>query len=75
MHTLLIEDDPATSKSSALMLGHANLNVYATALGEEGIGFAKLYDYDSIILDLGLPKINGYDVLRQLWDVRMDTSI
>ena len=48
----LVEDDPTTSKSIEMMLTHANLNVYATDLGEEGIDLAKLYDYDLILLDL-----------------------
>ena len=65
MRILLIEDDPATSKSIELMQGHANFNVYTTDLGEEGIDLAKLYDYDLILLDLVLPDINGHDVLRQ----------
>ena len=44
MRILLIEDDPATSKSFELMLGHANFYAYTTDLGEEGIDLAKLYD-------------------------------
>ena len=75
MHVLLIEDDPVTSRSIALMLGHANFNVYTTDLGEEGIDLAKLYDYDLILLDLVLPDINGHDVLRQLCVARIDTPI
>ena len=75
MRILLIEDDPATSKSIELMLGHANFNVYTTDLGEEGIDLAKLYDYDLILLDLVLPYINGHDVLRQLRVARIDTPI
>ena len=66
MRILLVEDDPTTSKSIELMLTHANLNVYATDLGEEGIDLAKLYDYDLILLDLNLPDIHGHEVLRQL---------
>jgi two-component system cell cycle response regulator CtrA len=75
IHLLLIEDDPATSKSSALMLGHANFNVDAMDLGEAGLDLANLYDYNSILLDLGLPNINGNGVLRQFWVWRMETSI
>ena len=75
MRILLIEDDPATSKSIELMLGHANFNVYTTDLVEEGIDLAKLYDYDLILLDLVLPDINGHDVLRQLRVARIDTTI
>jgi two-component system cell cycle response regulator CtrA len=75
MRILLVEDDPTTSKSIELMLSNANLNVYATDLGEEGIDLAKLYDYDLILLDLNLPDMNGHDVLRHLRRARVDTPI
>lgn len=75
MRVLLVEDDPATSKSIEMMLTHANLNVYATDLGEEGIDLAKLYDYDLILLDLNLPDMSGHEVLRQLRLARVDTPI
>ena len=75
MRVLLVEDDPTTSKSIELMLTHANLNVYATDLGEEGIDLAKLYDYDLIPLDLNLPDMNGHGVLRQLRLSRIETPI
>ncbi|GGL87976.1 response regulator transcription factor CtrA [Pseudooceanicola nanhaiensis] len=75
MRVLLVEDDPTTSKSIELMLTHANLNVYTTDMGEEGIDLAKLYDYDLILLDLGLPDMNGHDVLRQLRLAKIETPI
>lgn len=75
MRVLLVEDDPTTSKRIELMLTHANLNVYSTDLGEEGIDLAKLYDYDLILLDLNLPDMNGHEVLRQLRHARIDTPI
>jgi two-component system cell cycle response regulator CtrA len=75
MRVLLVENDPTTSRSIELMLTHANLNVYATDLGEEGIDLAKLYDYDLILLDLDLPDMNGHDVLRQLRVSRIETPI
>tara|TARA_R110002096_G_scaffold92853_9_gene209590 strand:+ start:2008 stop:2721 length:714 start_codon:yes stop_codon:yes gene_type:complete len=75
MRILLVEDDPTTSRSIELMLTHANLNVFCTDLGEEGIDLAKLYDYDLILLDLNLPDMSGHDVLRQLRLARIETPI
>lgn len=75
MRVLLVEDDPATSRSIELMLTHANLNVYCTDLGEDGIDLAKLYDYDLILLDLNLPDMSGHEVLRQLRLARIETPI
>ncbi|WP_113910890.1 response regulator transcription factor CtrA [Roseovarius dicentrarchi] len=75
MRILLVEDDPTTSKSIELMLTHANLNVYTTEFGEEGIDLAKLYDYDLILLDIGLPDMTGHDVLRQLRLAKIETPI
>lgn len=75
MRVLLIEDDQSTSRSIELMLVKANLNVYATDLGEEGIELAKLYDYDLILLDLNLPDMTGYDVLKALRVAKIQTPI
>jgi two-component system cell cycle response regulator CtrA len=66
MRVLLIEDDPATARSIELMLRSERFNVYTTDLGEEGIDLGKIYDYDIILLDLNLPDMSGFDVLRRL---------
>ncbi|MEJ6388427.1 response regulator transcription factor CtrA [Gymnodinialimonas ulvae] len=75
MRVLLVEDDPTTSRSIEMMLKHANLNVYSTDLGEEGMDLAKLYDYDIILLDLNLPDVSGHEVLRHLRTARVETPI
>ena len=66
MRVLLVEDDSATAQSIELMLKSENFNVYTTDLGEEGVDLGKLYDYDIILLDLNLPDMSGYEVLRSL---------
>src|SRR5436309_3380426 len=66
MRVLLIEDDRTIAQSIELMLESENFNVYTTDLGEEGIDLGKLYDYDIILLDLNLPDISGFEVLRSL---------
>jgi two-component system cell cycle response regulator CtrA len=66
MRILLIEDDSGTALSIELMLKSESFNVYTTDLGEEGIDLGKIYDYDIIILDLNLPDMWGFEVLRSL---------
>jgi two-component system, cell cycle response regulator CtrA len=75
MRVLLIEDDSATAQSIELMLKSESFNVYTTDLGEEGIDLGKIYDYDIIILDLNLPDIPGFDVLRGLRVSKVRTPI
>jgi two-component system, cell cycle response regulator CtrA len=66
MRILLIEDDSAMAQSIELMLKSESFNVYTTDLGEEGIDLGKIYDYDIILLDLNLPDMSGFEVLRSL---------
>jgi len=75
MRVLLIEDDSATTRSVKLMLESAKFSIYTTDLGEEGIDLGKLYDYDIILLDLNLPDMSGYEVLRKLRLAKIKTPI
>jgi len=75
MRVLLIEDDTAMSKSIEAMLNAEGLNLYSTDLGEEGLDLGKLYDYDIILLDLNLPDMHGYDVLKKLRLSKVSTPI
>jgi two-component system cell cycle response regulator CtrA len=42
-------------------------------LGEDGLEIGKLYDYDLIVLDILLPDIDGYEVLRRLRSAKVET--
>jgi two-component system, cell cycle response regulator CtrA len=75
MRVLLIEDDSATAQSIELMLKSESFNFYTTDLGEEGVDLGKLYDYDIILLDLNLPDMSGYEVLRMLRVSKVKTLI
>jgi two-component system cell cycle response regulator CtrA len=75
MRVLLVEDDSATAQSIELMLKSESFNVYTTDLGEEGTDLGKLYDYDIILLDLNLPDMSGYEVLRTLRISKVQTPI
>src|SRR3954447_7896303 len=75
MRVLLIEDDNSTARSIELMLKSDGFNVFTTDLGAEGVDLGKLYDYDIILLDLNLPDMSGYDVLRSLRVSKIRTPI
>jgi two-component system cell cycle response regulator CtrA len=72
---LLVEDDAMTAKSIELMLKSEGMVVDTTALGEDGLEIGKLYDYDIILLDLVLPDMDGYEVLRRWRSARIGTPV
>jgi two-component system cell cycle response regulator CtrA len=75
MRVLVVEDDSATAKSIELMLKSEGFICDTTSLGEDGLEIGKLYDYDIIILDLMLPDMDGYEVLKRLRAARIKTPI
>ncbi|HEY0837258.1 MAG TPA: response regulator transcription factor [Azospirillum sp.] len=75
MRVLLVEDDTSVAKSIELMLQSEGYIVDSTDMGEDGLEIGKLYDYDIIILDLMLPDIEGFEVLRRLRAARVTTPI
>ncbi len=75
MRVLLIEDEPSTAKAIELMLAAEGFNTYTTDLGEEGLDLGRLYDYDIILLDLNLPDMHGYDVLKKLRVAKVQTPV
>jgi len=75
MRVLLVEDDVQTAASIKMMLINESFICDTTDLGEDGLEIGKLYDYDIILLDLMLPDIDGYEVLRRLRAARVRTPI
>jgi two-component system cell cycle response regulator CtrA len=75
MRVLLVEDDPATAKSIELMLKQEGFVCDVSDLGEDGLEIGKLYDYDIILLDLMLPDMDGYEVLRRFRSAKVKTPI
>lgn len=75
MRVLLVEDDSSVAKNIELMLKGEGYVIDVTDLGEDGLDLGKVYDYDIIILDLMLPDMDGYDVLKQFRASKVDTPI
>ena len=66
MRILLVEDDPALADTVASYLRGAGFSVDCMATGREALTESAVIDYDAIVLDLGLPDIDGMEVARQL---------
>src|SRR3954468_4785467 len=75
MRILVVEDDSAVSHSIALMLRSDAVIIDMTDLGEDAIELAKYSDYGLILLDLNLPDLSGYEVLRALRVARVNTPV
>jgi two-component system cell cycle response regulator CtrA len=75
MRVLLIEDDGAMAALATDVLRAHDFIVDSTDLGEDGLQIGKRYEYDIIILDLTLPDVDGYEVLRRLRAAHVRTPV
>jgi two-component system cell cycle response regulator CtrA len=75
MRVLLIEDDPVSARLIEGVLRSENMTFERSGEGEEGLELAKLYDFDIIILDLRLPDMDGYEVMRRLRAAKIQTPV
>ena len=75
MRVLLIEDDLTAARAIAMMLRAAGAVVEHSASGEDSVELTKHYDYDIVLLDLMLPDIEGYEVVRRMRIARNETPI
>ena len=75
MRVLMIEDDKSYAKSIQLALKVEGLEVEVAEGGEDGVDLGSVYEYSAILLDLGLPDINGHEVLRDLRDKKVQSPV
>ena len=75
MRVLLVEDDLTASRGIALMLRGQGAIVDETDTGEEALELVKHYDYDIVVLDLILPDMEGYEVVRRMRGGRVETPV
>lgn len=66
MKVLLVEDEPDLLRSLAQALREEGYAVDTAAEGEDGLFKADSWEYDAIVLDIMLPKIDGWQVLQRL---------
>jgi DNA-binding response OmpR family regulator len=75
MRVLQVEDDPTTAQSVEQMLKSEGYECHTTARGEEAVHLAQKTPYDVILLDVMLPDIDGYEVLKRLQDWAIGTPV
>jgi two-component system, cell cycle response regulator CtrA len=75
MRVLLVEDDATAARGIALMLKSGGAVVDTADTGEEGLELVRHYDYDIVVLDLMLPDIEGYDVVRRMRASRIEVPV
>ena len=66
MRILIVEDDPQLQEQLAKVLREQDYVVDTASDGEEGLYFAQEYPIDIAIIDLGLPKLDGVELIRQV---------
>ena len=75
MRVLLVEDDVNAARGIALALKSGGVVVDITDTGEEALELVRHYDYDILVLDLMLPDMEGYEVVRRMRAARMETPV
>lgn len=75
MRVLQVEDDVSTAQAVTMTLQAKGFSCDTAELGEEAIALATQNHYDLILLDIMLPDIDGYEVLRRLRDADIHTPV
>ncbi|WP_417763948.1 response regulator transcription factor [Shewanella sp.] len=75
MRILLIEDDLQLQHNLKLHLEEASYSVDTAADGEDGLFLGQEYPYDAAIIDIGLPKLTGIQVIESLRTQQIDFPI
>ncbi|WP_455089884.1 response regulator transcription factor [Peptoanaerobacter stomatis] len=66
MRILLVEDEKELSNALTAILKHSNYSVDAVYDGEDALYYLETQNYDAIILDVMIPKIDGIQVLKTI---------
>ncbi|HEX5477574.1 MAG TPA: response regulator, partial [Burkholderiales bacterium] len=66
MRILIVEDDPSLASGLSRILEAEGYAVDATSRGEQAVEAARRERFDLVILDIGLPGIDGFEALRRL---------
>lgn len=72
---LIIEDERPLAHALELKMGHEGFDTHVASTGEEGLKEAATGKYDLILLDLILPGIDGFTILKELKEKKAKTQV
>ncbi len=72
---LIIEDDKAMANALEIKLARAGFAVKSAGNGEDGLAILKKEDFSLVLLDLIMPKLDGFDVLEKLKEKGRKTPV
>ncbi|MGH7820777.1 MAG: response regulator [Candidatus Binatia bacterium] len=72
---LIVEDDPGARKLLTDLLGYNGFSTIAVGSGEEALPVAVADRPDLVVLDIGLPGIDGWETLRRLQGMSVTARI
>ena len=75
MRILYVEDDVSMAKGIEMILESEGYEVESTPYGKRAAILAKCWSFDLILLDINLPDIDGYEVIEQLREAKVETPI
>jgi heavy metal response regulator len=75
MRILIVEDEPGVAGFVEQGLTEAGYAVDIARDGADGLEYARAFEYDAMVLDIMLPKMNGLEVLREMRNERIKTPV
>lgn len=75
MNLLIVEDEPRMLELLRRGLGEEGHSVTCAPDGEEGLYLARNYHFDVVILDVMMPKLDGFQVLQRMRSAKIPTSV
>ncbi len=75
MRLLYVEDNQKLAQNTCASLQQNSFTVDPVHTGEDAVHSVKSFKYDAIILDLGLPDMDGLEVLQQIKQINTDTPV
>lgn len=75
MKILIIEDEPALRESIQKYLGHQGFTCEAVGDFTDGLEKVRNYNYDCVVVDIGLPAGSGLDIVKELKQIEAKSGI